>query len=35
MDPILGISLELLFLTVLSIFILAVLSDRDNYGSEL
>jgi hypothetical protein len=35
LDPNLGLSLDLLFLRLLSIFVLAVLSDRNNFGSEL
>jgi hypothetical protein len=34
MDPTSGLSLDLLFLRLLSIFIPEVLSDRNNYGSE-
>ena len=35
LDPSLGLSLDLLFLRLLSIFVPAVLSDSNNYESEL
>jgi hypothetical protein len=35
LDPTLGLSLDLLFLRLLSISIPVILSDRNNYGSEL
>jgi hypothetical protein len=35
MDYNLGLSLELLFLRLFSIFVPAVLSDRNNYESEV
>ena len=35
LDPTLGLSLNLLFLRLLSISISVILSDRNNYGSEL
>ena len=35
LDPTLGLSLDLLFLRLLSISIPVIISDRNNYGSEL
>jgi hypothetical protein len=35
MHPTLGLLLDLLFLSLLSIFIPVILSDRNNYGSEV
>jgi hypothetical protein len=35
LDPTLGLLLELLFLRLLSISIPVILSDRNNYGSEV
>jgi hypothetical protein len=35
LDPTLGLSLELLFLRLLSISIPVILSDRNNYRSEM
>ena len=35
LDPTLGLSLELLFLRLLSISISVIFLDRNNYGSEL
>jgi hypothetical protein len=35
LDPTLGLSMDLLFLRLLSISIPVILSDRNNYGSEV
>jgi hypothetical protein len=35
LDPILGLSLDLLFLRLLSISIPVILSDRNNYASKM